>query len=179
VFPWEPDAGEGEPFTPGYVNPEQTDGRYDLQGKPVVLNLAESPAHAIAEQIQTRHGRRLRKVDLTEAGRPLALVEVKVGGRWASVPDLSVPGSLKRFGCRPDHLMSRDYQCSQRLSRRLYGKGLPGFRVWSALSGDWHTTVLFMDREAGDRLGFGRPRWITPRSRGLVEAAGVLDIALG
>jgi hypothetical protein len=42
VFPWEPDAEPGEPFSPSYINPCQEDGRYDLDGKPLILNLAES-----------------------------------------------------------------------------------------------------------------------------------------
>jgi len=34
VFPWEPDAEAGEPFSPSYINPSQEDGRYDLAGSP-------------------------------------------------------------------------------------------------------------------------------------------------
>ncbi len=91
VFPWEPDAEAGEPFSPSYINPCQEDGRYDLDGKPLILNLAESPAHAIAEQIQGRHGRNLRAGDLTESGRPLAIVRVTIGDDWSAIPDLSLP----------------------------------------------------------------------------------------
>lgn len=179
VFPWDPGAADGEPFSPSYINPSQDDGRYDLQGKPLILNLADSPAHAIAEQVQARHGRRLRKRDLTESGRPLALVQVTLEGRLSSIADLSLPGVLHRFGCRPDELMSRDPECSQRLSRRLHRRGLAGFRVWSALSGDWHCTVLFMDSWTRSSLAFGRPKPLMLRSRGLAEAARVLDISLG
>jgi hypothetical protein len=74
--------------------------------------------------------------------------------------------------------MSRDPGCSQRLSRRLHQRGVPGFRVWSALSGDWHCTILFMDRAVKLSLTFGRPRRLTFRSRGMAQAARVLDIAL-
>jgi hypothetical protein len=178
VFPWEPDAEAGEPFSPSYINPCQEDGRYDLGGKPLILNLAESPTHAIAEQIQGRHGRHLRAGDLTESGRPLAIVRVTIGDDWSAIPDLSLPHALHRFDCRPDQLMSRDPKCSQRLSRRLHQRGVPGFRVWSALSGDWHCTVLFMDRAVNLSLTFGRPRRLTFRSRGVAQAARVLDIAL-
>jgi hypothetical protein len=112
VFPWEPDAEASEPFSPSYINPCQEDGRYDLDGEPLILNLAESPAHAIAEQIQGRHGRNLRASDLTESGRPLAIVRVTIGGGWSVIPDLSLPRALHRFGCRPDQLMSRDPRCA-------------------------------------------------------------------
>jgi hypothetical protein len=179
VFPWEPAAREGEPFSPGYINPIQRMGRYDLGGRPLILNLAESRAHAIAEQIQGRHGRWLRKADLRESGRPLAVVQVRIRAQESAIPDLSLPGALHRLGCRADHLMSRDPRCSQRLSRRLHRRGLAGFRVWSALSGDWHTTVLFMDRTANLSIGFGRPRRLTLRSPGLAHAARVLDISAG
>jgi hypothetical protein len=178
VFPWEPDADAGEPFSPSYINPCQEDGRYDLNGKPVILNLADSPAHAIAERIQGRHGRKLRAGDLTESGRPLAIVGVTIEAGWSTIPDLSLPHALHRFGCRPDQLMSRDPRCSQRLSRRLHRQGVPGFHVWSALSGDWHCTVLFMDRAVNLSLTFGRPRRLTFQSRGVAQAAKVLDIAL-
>ena len=177
VFPWDPDAKAGEPFSPSYINPCQEDGRYDLDGKPLILNLAESPAHAIAEQIQRRHGRNLRARDLTESGRPLAIVPVTIGA-WSAIPDLSLPRALHRFGCRPDQLMSRDPKCSQRLSRRLHQRGVSGFRVWSALSGDWHCTVLFMDRAVKLSVTFGRPRRLTFHSRGVAQAGKVLDIAL-
>jgi hypothetical protein len=179
VFPWDPEAEAGEPFSANYINPCQMDGRYDLGGKPLILNLADTPAHAIAEQIQGRHGRSLRAGDLTESGRPLAIVRVTIEKGWSAIPDLSLPRALHRFGCRPDQLMSRDPKCSQRLSRRLHQQGVPGFRVWSALSGDWHCTVLFMDRAVNLSLTFGRPRRLTFRSRGVAEAARVLDIAMG
>jgi len=178
VFPWEPGAAAGEPFSPTYINPCQKDGRYDLNGHPLILNLADSPAHAIAEQIQERHGRSLRAGDLTESGRPLAIVRVSIEKGWKAIPDLSLPRALNRFSCRPDQLMSHDSKCSQRLSRRLHRRGVPGFRVWSALSGDWHCTVLFMDRADKLSLTFGRPRRLTFRSRGVAQAARVLDIAL-
>jgi hypothetical protein len=178
VFPWKPHAVAGEPFSPSYISPGQEGGRYDLAGKPLILNLAESPAHAIAEQIQERHGRNLRARDLTESGQPLAIVRVTIGKNWRAIPDLSLPSALHQFGCRPDQLMSRDPWCSQRLSRRLHQRGVPGFHVWSALSGDWHCTVLFMDRTANLSLTFGRPRRLTFRSRAVAEAARVLDITL-
>jgi hypothetical protein len=91
VFPWDPDAEAGEPFSASYINPCQEDGRYDLDGKPLILNLADSPAHAMAEQIQGRHGRRLRAGDLTESGRPLAIVRVTTGAVGRRFPTSVCP----------------------------------------------------------------------------------------
>lgn len=180
VFPWDVGADDGEPYSASYITPEQTSGRYDLHGHPLILNLAESPAHAIAEQIQHRHGQRLRAQDLAEAGRPLAVVKVTVRiPSPRSVANLCEPRELHRLACRPDQLLSRDLKRSQRGSRRLHKTGLHGFRVWSALTGDWHCTVLFMDRVSRwPSLAFGKPSRITRTSRYLAEAAKVLDILL-
>jgi hypothetical protein len=180
VFPWEPSAPDGAPFSPTYITPEQDGGRFDLGGDPAVLNLGETPAHAVAEQIQARHGQRLTPADLMDSGKPLALVEVSLAlGPKARLADLSDPEELKRLGCRPDELMSDDLRCTQSISRRLHQAGLTGFRVWSALSGDWHCTMLFMDR-AGEsaRLTFGQPSRLHMDHPAVREAAAALDISL-
>ncbi len=51
VFPWEPRAAEGEPFSAAFVPGTQGSGRFDLRGGRV-LYLAESAEHAVAEKIQ-------------------------------------------------------------------------------------------------------------------------------
>ena len=51
VFPWDPAAKPGEPFSPSYVYPNQGSGRFDLSGK-LVVYLAESAVHAVAEKLQ-------------------------------------------------------------------------------------------------------------------------------
>jgi hypothetical protein len=178
VFPWDPAAPDGQPFSPGFITPEQVDGRYDLGGQPLVLNLAESPAHAVAEQIQECHGQRLEDSDLSENGRPLAVVEVTVAIGPHSLADLCDPLELSRYHCRPDELMSRDVACTQSISRRLHEFGLTGFRVWSALKGDWHCTILFMDRMSNEALAFGEPAMLTLEHPAVVEAARALDIRL-
>ena len=178
VFPFDPAAQAGEPFSPSYITPNQTSGRFDLAGQPLVLNLAESPGHAVAEQIQQRHGQRLEPADLSEDGKCLAVVEVTVAAESSSIADLCEPRELIRYGCRPDELMSRHVACTQSLSRRLYEAGPRGFRVWSALTGDWRCTVLFMDRIPMGSIVFGEPTMLTLDHPAVAEAAEVLEISL-
>lgn len=101
VFPWDPHAPDGAPFSVRYLPPAgaQTGGRFDL-GDPPVLYLAQDPA---------------------------VLVELDI---------------------RPDQLASHDRTVTQAISRRVHAAkaGYPGFRWWSALTGEWHVSVLFMDR---------------------------------
>jgi hypothetical protein len=56
----------------------QNNGRFDLGGQPLVLDLADSLPHAVGEQIQGCHGQKLEPPDLTECGKPLAVVEVSI-----------------------------------------------------------------------------------------------------
>jgi hypothetical protein len=179
VCPWDPNSPEGHPFSASYVKPVQATGRFDLNGDPPVLNLAQSPAHAVAEKIQAYHGRPMSHSHLAEDGRSLALVEVKVRLRNGSLADLCDPEELARYGVRPNDLMSRHVGCPQSISRRLHDADLHGFRVWSALSGDWHCTVLFMDRVGRNgTLTFGSPVRLHIRHQAVREAAEVLDIHL-
>lgn len=180
VFPWDPAASPGEPFSPSYIPPRQVSGRFDLGGDPLVLNLAESPAHAIGEHIQSGRARQLGPDDLMENGRPLAMVEVTICPPASGiVADLCKPRELSRFGCRPDQLMSRKLLWTQSLSQRLHRAGLFGFRVWSALTGDWHSTILFMDRVSTDAtVNYGSPMWATLDHPAVRYAAWLLDIAV-
>jgi hypothetical protein len=79
VFPWDPAAERGAPFSPEYVVPahRQTKGRFDLGTSPVIY-LAESPEHAVAELLRPFTGRRLSEPQLFGAGHRLALVEVSL-----------------------------------------------------------------------------------------------------
>jgi hypothetical protein len=47
---------------------------------------------------------------------------------------------------------------TQRISRDLYHTHrLPGFRWWSAFSGDWHVAVLFQGRFDPSAIRYGVP----------------------
>ncbi len=180
VFPWDSTASPGHRFSVSYVFPRQFSGRFDLGGTPSVLYLAESPVHAVAEKIQRYRGQTLESSDLREYGRPLALVEVTLAAAALSaLADLSDPAQLLRLECRPDQLMSRDVTRTQAVSRRIHEQGLTGFRLWSALSGDWHTVVLFGDRAGESGLGFGEPVELTLSHPAVVEAARALAIGVG
>lgn len=166
VLPWVPAAPEGAPFSTRFVPPagSQTGGRFDLGTVPV-LYLGESPEHALAETLQRFRGRPLRRGHLRRrnpdspgAWVPLALVEAQLPGELAAAfPDLGDPAVLQRFGVRPDHLASGNRRTTQAISRSLHDQNLPGFRWWSALRGDWHVTVLFLDRIDVRRIVYGQP----------------------
>lgn len=158
--------------------PRQVSGRFDLGGTPPVLYLGESAVHAIGEKIQRYRGQTLEAADLREFGKPLALAEVTVVVPPASIADLCDPAELIRHECRPDELMSRDVLRTQSIARRLYDGGLHGFRVWSALTGDWHSTVLFLDPAGAASIAtFGAPTELTLQSPALHEATRFLAIS--
>lgn len=176
VFPWDPTAEEGEPFSARFVPAAQGSGRFDLGTAPT-LYLAESPAHAVGEVVQAFRGRALRPAHLRRFGRELAVVEVSLPGAVAaSLADLTDPAVLARHRIRPDTLASHDVRRTQDTARALHAAGLPGFRWWSSLSGDWHTVVLFLDRVPVTELAFGVPRVLASTDAAVTEAALALGI---
>ena len=96
----------------------------------------------------------------------------------APVLDLCDPTVLDRHGIRPDALASWDFAQTQRIARHLFAADCLGFRWWSALSGDWHTTVLFHSKVSRDMLRFERPEPLTLGTAAVVEAARRLAITL-
>jgi hypothetical protein len=168
VFPWDATAPPGAPYTAEFVLPAgvQTGGRFDLGISPTLYLALENPAHALSEVLQSLRGKRevraghLRRKPRGRRGvfHPLAIVEAWVEARiYDALPDLGDPASLVRFGIRPDALSSRDRVVTQRISRKLYDEGLPGFRWWSAFSGDWHVALLFQDRVNAAAIQYGTP----------------------
>ena len=169
VFPWDATATPGEPFTAEYRLPAgiQTGGRFDLPSTSSLYLAIEEPIHALVEVLQIVRGKGyVSPSDLVkptgDAPRrfhPLALVETWVADEvFAALPDLGDPAQLQRFGVRPDELSSRNRTVTQRIAGKLHTEfGLPGFRWWSAFSGDWHVAVLFLDRVAAGQIEFGTP----------------------
>jgi hypothetical protein len=157
MFPWDPHAPDGAPFSIRYLPPAgtQTGGRFDL-GDPPVLYLAQDATHALTELLHGFRGtpllrEHLLRPDPTVPGtyHPLSLVEAQLPrGMEARLPDLADPAVLVDLDIRPDQLASHDRTVTQAISRRVHASraGYPGFRWWSALTGEWHVTVLFMDR---------------------------------
>ncbi len=172
IFPWNPDALPGEPYSATYVPPagSQTGGRFDLGDVPV-LYLAESPEHAVAEILRRFAGKPLRRSHLRRRDRtqpatsyPLALVAAEIPTSVAErLADLTDPVTLTDLGIRPDRLASEDRRVTQAISRAIYERGYPGFRWWSALKGDWHATILYLDRIDSGAMRYGNPDPLHPQ----------------
>jgi hypothetical protein len=188
AFPWDREAPEGGPFSVRSVAPPhmQNYGRFDLHGRPSVLYLAQTPAHALAEVLRGLKRNpadpqryRVSREDLVAAGNPRALVPVRLPLEIADrVPDFGRGDVLERFGVRADELCSRERKVTQAAARRIYQHPdeVPGFFWWSAFHGDWHVLLLFLDRAPLDRLEFGDPRIVTVDDPAVREAAEVLGL---
>lgn len=158
VFPYDPAAPAGTPFSAAMVPRGQGSGRFDAPGRTPVWYAAESPVHAVAEALQGLRGQTLDAADLRRAGHALALVELELAPAVvAAVVDLCDPQELARRGIRPDRLASRTVTTTQHSAEQLAADGLPAFRWWSALDGDWHATILFHASLPPDALAFGTP----------------------
>lgn len=181
VFPWDPEAREGAPFSPAFVPDPTGRGRFDLPPSlSGVIYLAESPAHAVAELIHPWRGRAIDARHLTRAGHRLAVVEVTGGPAGRALADLCDPATLQRLEVAPDGVASRVRSLTQPIARRVWDSGAAGLRWWSRFWGDWHTTVVFVrraeDRES--RLVFGDPEPLLTDSPAVEEAAEALGISL-
>lgn len=177
VFPWDPAAAEGERFSPTYVPPGQGKGRFDLPRMPgAIMYCSETPEHAVGEMIQHYRGQALDEADLRVGGHLLALVAVTLAGQLRDrVLDLCDPEVLVRLGLRPDETASNDRKVTQRITSRIHGAGYAGLRWWSALTGDWHTVVLFRDR-LDPAPAYGPPEALTMDHPAVVQAARTLGI---
>lgn len=190
AFPWDRAAPDGAPFSLRSVAPgfRQNYGRFDLHGQPSVLYLAQTPAHALAEVLRglkshpddpsTRH--RLADEDLLgPRGLPRVLVSARLPLHVAdAVPDLARGEVLARFGVRADELCSRDRRVTQAAARRIHAHpdAVPGFCWWSALHGDWHVVLLYLDRVGIGAIGFGEPEVLTTGHPAVAEAAEALGL---
>jgi hypothetical protein len=170
VFPFDPAAKAGEPFSPSYIHPAQGSGRFDVAGK-LVVYLAETAVHAVAEKLQRFRGQKVDRRDLMESGKTLALVECEV--RKIKLADLCDPAVLVKHGIAPDILASRDIAKTQAVAVALAEKGFAGLRWWSALSGDWHTIVVFQGE-----IEYGQPEHLTIGHKAVQEAAMALGVRL-
>ena len=139
--------------------------------------LAESPEHAIGEVLSPFRGTDFRPAYLRQRGLQLALVEVALAPSLVQrIPDCTDPAVLARLGLRPDELAHHDRTLTQAIARRLHEHGAAGLRWWSALTGAWHTTVVFTDRERAGEAAFGMPRELEPTDPAVIRALSVLGI---
>lgn len=179
VFPYDPDAAAGTPFSADMVPRGQGAGRFDLPGVTPVWYFAESATHAVAETLQSLRGQMLDAADLLRAGHRLAQVAATVSAAVAAdVVDLCDPQVLARRRVRPDHLASRTVTTTRRIAQDLAADGVPGFRWWSALDGDWHATILFHANRPRDGLTFGTPEPLALDTPAVRAACQALAIAL-
>lgn len=175
-------ARDGAPFSAAYLVPGQRVGRFDLHDAPAVRYLAETPEHALGEALSAFRGTDFHESYLRRAGWPLALAEVTLAASLVSrIPDCTDPRALTTLGLRPDRLAHHDRMVTQAVSRDLHGRGRrrsgpAGLRWWSGLTGAWHTTVVFTDRERQGEVTFGPPRVLQPSDPALVKALSILGI---
>lgn len=179
VFPWDPDAPEGQPFSASFVPPLQGAGRFDLPEQPAgVLYLAELPEHALGEKLQDLRNQVLVDEDLSEAGRRYALVSVELPtATLGSVADLCDPGAIDLWNTPPDEMAALNRKITQSIAARLYAENLPGFRWWSPFLGEWHTLVLYRDRLDAAPV-FGTPEPVGTGHPALRKTATQLGITL-
>ena len=175
VFPWNPEAEDGAPFSASFV-PPQGHGRFDLRST-AVLYLAERREHAVAERLQKYRGFVLEDSDLTPSPYRLALVSVIMAERVrTAIADCCDPSVLLRLGLRPDELASLDSERSQAAAAAVHASGHMGLRWWSSLSGDWHGMALFLDRVERSALSWGTPEALTLEHPAVVAACATLGI---
>ena len=178
VFPWDPRAPDGAPFSPSYVPAQQGSGRFDLADSPV-LYLGESPEHPVGEVLQGFRGRPFRDAALRRFGHPLALVRIDVPDVIAAgLADLDDPKRLIAFSLRPSDVASDDRSRTREIATRLWESGATGLRWWSKLSGDWHGVVLFIARTPLEGLTVGAPEVLTRGHPAVVAACRQLAILL-
>ena len=160
-------------------------GRFDLGDRPPVCYLAESPEHAIGESLAAFRGTTFSASYLRQAGHPLAIVEVRLAARLVRrIADCTDPVVLVAHGIRPDALADHDRLGTQAIARRLHEHGgsgrekLAGLRWWSALTGAWHTNVLFTDRPKAGDVTFGDARVLRPSDPDVIQTLKRLGIVV-
>jgi hypothetical protein len=164
------------------VVPGQTVGRFDLGDRPPVRYLSELPEHAVGEILGPFRGTTFHPSYLRQQGRPLALVDVDLSQRLTDhIADCTDPTVLSALGLRPDELAHHDRTVTQGIARKLHdmivqAPPYTGLHWWSALTGAWHTTLVFTDRESPGDLRWGFPRPLTRDDPAVVRALSVLGV---
>jgi hypothetical protein len=143
-----------------------------------VRYLAESAEHAVGETLAPFRGTTFHPSYLRLGGQRLALVEVRLAATLVRrIADCTDPAVLSRLLIRPDELAHHDRTLTQAIARRLHARrGTAGLRWWSALTGAWHTTVVFTDRERRGEVTLGTPRFLAATDPEVVRALLVLGI---
>lgn len=178
-FPWDRRASPGDPFSPTYLQPGQTTGRFDLGDHPPVRYLAGSPAHAVGEVLQGFRGATLTAAHLKRHGWPLAIASFDIPvATYDKVADLGDPAVLLKLHRRPEELAHHDRVVTQAIARQVHGAGFAGLHWWSALTGAWTSTALFADRVPAEELTIGDPEPLTLASVSVADAARILGLGM-
>lgn len=131
----------------------------------------------MAESLQAFRGRVFDDRMLLRFGHPLALMDVTVPQPAAdAIVNLDDGAELARLGIVPSTLASDDRRRTQAVARTVYDSGATGMRWWSKLSGDWHTTILFLARVPVETLTLDRPVPLTREHEAVVRACRHLGI---
>jgi hypothetical protein len=180
VFPWNPEADEGDAFSPSFVPGGQGYGRFDLPDADVgVRYFAESPEHAVAEKLVRLRNQSMDEADLLEYGLSLALVDVRVEVPVTrEIADLCSASALHSLGIAPDETAYHDRRTTQAISQRIHAAGFAGLRWWSGFRGEWHTVVLYTERISRAALAFGTPDPLRLDHPAVREAADQLGIGV-
>lgn len=145
----------GDEFSPSFVPRASGRGRFDLLGERI-LYAAETPDHAVAEKIARYRGHRLTPAHLREFGFPLSIVRLELSD--IELIDLCDPEILHSRSIHPDRVAARDRDTTQAIASRIADSGAGGLRWWSRFKGEWHTTVVFVDRQDSLEVQCGEPR---------------------
>lgn len=176
-FPNDSAAPAGQPFSPPYIHPGQTAGRFDLGDHPPVLYVSDYGAHVVAESLQAFRNSPFSAGMLRKYQHPLAVVEATVNSTLLDrLANLCDPEVLSSLGIAPDETAHHDRTVTQPLARRIYDAKYAGLRWWSTITGAWHTVALFTDRFDPGGVTFGVPRILAPTDVEVLEARRMLNI---
>ena len=178
VFPWDPAATAGAPFSPQHISPSQGSGRFD-HPRGAVWYLAESPEHAVAEVLQGFRGRDFQPGMLRRFGHALAICAIELPlDPDSPIVNLDSAEELGQRDLVPSMLASDDRARTQAIAKRIHAEGATGMRWWSRLSGDWHTVVVFLDRDAPSAMTISTPTILDPGNTAVRSACRALGISL-
>lgn len=139
VFPYRPEAGEGEPGHPSYVHPDQGAGRWDNSDLYRLWYLTTSPEAAVGEvfaHLTTWSSAMLGFPQISGAERHLGTY--RLDEEALPLLDLDDARALLDRGVRPTDVVVRNRPRTQGVARRVHAEGRwAGVRWWSMHRPQW------------------------------------------
>lgn len=148
VHLWDPRARAGEPFSAGFIPPQQGYGRWDNPELYTLRYAARSPEGAIIESFGAHAVWRddMFRTGAGDAVRALSTFEVPDDTVLA---DLADPALLLELGARVTDVSRREPRVTQRLAARLYASHrFDGIAWWSFFHPHESLVALFQPDEA-------------------------------